>query len=161
MRFRQRHVHATLVDLVQQGLTARGWVNPPINFGVTPVTFMTVQPEQGGIAVPKNTVAISIGDEPADLPYEMGGLSSCSHVLFVDVYGEDGSTAASIASDVKALLKHKVIPLYDHTTAPPVATQDTIELDDVMISTPPVAASNVDKRFWRVVKAMAILYTQD
>jgi hypothetical protein len=79
----------------------------------------------------------------------------------VDVYGEDGSTATSIACDIKDLLKNQIVPLYNHTATPAVITDDSIELEDVMISTPSLATSNVDKRFWRVVKAMAILYTQD
>jgi hypothetical protein len=50
----------------------------------------------------------------------------------------------------------------DYTSNPAGdVTTATLELDDVMIETPPLATTNVDKRFWRVVKAMAIYYALD
>lgn len=163
MRFRQRHVHKTLCDHVKSGLTTKGWVTPPVNFGVTPVTFVEAVPELGGTAIPRNTVAITLGDEPEDKDEELGGgLISCDFVLFVDIFGEDASTAVSIASDVKDLLKYQILPVRDYTSNPSgLVTTATLELEDVMIETPPLATSNVDKRFWRVVKAMAVYYAQD
>jgi hypothetical protein len=163
MRFRQRHVHKTLVDYVTAQLTTKGWVDDPVNFGVTPVTFLTAIPEFGGQAVAKNTVAISLGDEPMDRDEELGGgLISCDFVLFVDIFGEDASTAVSIASDVKDSLKYQILPVKDYTSNPAGdVTTAVLELEDVVIETPPVATSNVDKRFWRVVKAMAVYYAQD
>jgi hypothetical protein len=163
MRFRQRHVHKTLVDYVVAELTDKGWVEDPVNFGVTPVTFVTAVPEFGGTTIARNTVAITLGDEPEDRDEELGGgLISCDFVLFVDVFGEDASTAVSIASDLKDSLKHKKLPVRDYTSNPAGdVTTATLELEDVMIETPPVATTNVDKRFWRVVKAMAIYYALD
>lgn len=163
MRFRQRHVHQTLVDYVKAQLVAKGWVSGPINFGATPVTFLTAVPEFGGTTIAKNTVAISMGDEPEDQDEELGGgLISCDFVLFVDVFGEDAAIAVSIASDVKDSLKHLVLPVRDYTSNPTGdVTTAALELDNVVIETPPVATSNVDKRFWRVVKAMAVYYALD
>jgi hypothetical protein len=159
-RFRQRHVHKTLVDYLRNGLVDRGWVTPPINFGTTPVTFMEAQPEEGGIRVPPNTVAITIGDEAEDLDEEMGaGLQSCAYALFVDIYGADNSSAVSIASDIKDLLKNMYLPLRDYTTVSGGApTEHMIELEDVTVERATTSTGAIDKRFWRIVKAMAVLY---
>lgn len=158
LRFRQRHVHRTIRDYVQSGLTNLGWVDEPVNFGTTPVTFIDVQPEEAGISIAPNTVALTLGDEPADRDEELGaGLRSCAYTVFVDVYGADAPTAISIASDVRDLLRDQIIALADYTTdVNGATTASTIEFETVIIEKP--ATVVLDNRHWRVVKATATLY---
>lgn len=163
LRFRQRHVHKTCVDYIRTGLDTLGWVNPPVNFGTRAVSFVEIQPDEAGVPVQPNTVAVTIGNEPEDLAEELGaGLTSCEYVLFVDVYGIDQSVAVSIASDIKDLLKNTIIGLLDYTSnATGDATTAEIEFDSVVIDKPIVAATGPDKRYWRIVKAIARLYFQE
>lgn len=164
LRFRQRHVHQTLVDHIKATLIATGWVSAPVNFATTPVTVIDFQPQVGGVTVAPNTVAVTLGSEDEDLDEELGaGLISCEHMLFVDIYGADGATATSIAADLKDGLKHRIVPLRDYTTNPAgvLVPGAQLEMDGVLIETPAVATTNVDKRFWRVVKATATLYTTE
>jgi hypothetical protein len=160
LRFRSRHVHESCIDHITTGLTALGWTTPPINFGTTPITVIEYQPTEAGVTVNPNTVAISMGDEPDDLPEELGaGLETCDYTLFADVYGITASMSMSIAGDIKSLLKNKIIPLRDYTlddTGTP--TTNSIEFDTVIIDIPIATTTGPDKRFWRAVKATARLY---
>lgn len=160
LRFRQRHVHQSCVDYLKESLDDLGWVTAPINFGTQAITFIEIQPEEAGVKVEPNTVAITIGDEPEDLEEELGaGLMSCEYVLFVDVYGIDQSIAVSIAGDIKDLLRNKLIALRSYTTViAGTETADTIEFDSVVIDKPATAAAGPDKRYWRIVKSIARLY---
>jgi hypothetical protein len=159
LRFRQRHVHETCLHYIRTALDDLGWRTPPINFGTRPVTLLEYQPEEAGAQVVPNTVAVTMGDEPEDVDEELGaGLQSCDYTLFVDVYGANAPVASSIASDLKAALKNRLIPMRDYSTEDAgVATQHTIEFNTVMIDRP-TPTGGVDKRYWRVVKATATLY---
>lgn len=167
LRFRTRHVHKTLADYIEAQMSALGWVLPPTNFDTTPMTFIEFQPDEAGKSVKANTVAITLGDEPSAVDEELGdGLRVIKYPVFVDIYGENQSIAASIASDVKRILEDVYMPVRDFTTTTSgVASTEYLELDkdDVVIEKPPAAAGIADfKRYWRVVKTMAhVHYVQD
>lgn len=162
MRHRWRHVHKTLADHIEAQLTALGWVVPPINFAAEPVTFIEVTPEvDKGVDVKNNTVAITLGDEPADQDEEMGdGLKSTDFPLFVDVYGENATIARAICSDVKSILNDLYLHVIDFTSTP-TQTDEYIEIDKstVIHETPPASFGATDfRKHWRVVKAIATTY---
>lgn len=159
MRHRQRHLHATLVKHIRDSLVDLGWINAPVNFGGTPVTVLDYQPQEAGVTPAANTVAVSIGHEGTEDPYEMGGGVSCAYVLFVDVYGENEPVGVALADDIKQMLVERYLPLRDFTTsADGVETEDLIELESVLIEVVSTATTTLDKRSWRAVKATAVCY---
>lgn len=163
MRFRIRHLHKTVADFLEAELALLGWVNAPVNFGVTPVTFLEFQPDASEIKtqVLPNTVAITVGDEQSASDEELGdGLKSIDFPLFVDIYGEKRAIAQSIASDVKDLLSDRYLYITDFTGAPTV-TNEQIEIakESVFMETPPAAAAAQDiRRNWIVVKATLTVF---
>lgn len=166
LRFRIRHTHKTVADFLETGLAELGWVDPPVNFDTTAMTFLEFQPEEAGKAIAANTVAITFGDEPPTQAEELGdGLRSVAYPLQVDVYGANQSIAASIASDVKDLLSDAHLAVRDFTAdAAGVVTSDYIEIDrdGVSVLRPPGTAGISDfRRFWRIVEATALTYHQD
>lgn len=174
LRFRRRHVQQTLAMFVRQNLVARGWGqrdpssdpadDPTVNFGTSPLAYVSVLSENLTINPPKlNTVSITIGDEPDDKLEQMGGgLYSVAYPLFVDVYGEAASTSIAVAGDVKAILSRQYIPVYDFTGSPPVQTDDEyIEFENVRGPIVPArepGASAEFRRHWRQIQADAIGY---
>lgn len=156
MRFRSRHVQQTIADFVEAGLTARGWVNPPVNFGATPVTFQEVEPEDAARVAP-NTVSTTIQDEDANRLEQLGGgLYSVDFNVFLDIYGESSSLSLSIADDVKQLLFERAIPVIDYSLTPPSPTDEWIEFEDMTVERPLGTVSAVEfKRAWRTVKTFA------
>lgn len=164
LRFKTRHVAATLVDYVRDQLTELGWVNPPVNFGTAPIIFQDMTPDEAGVPIAPNTVCVTLGDEPANTEEELGGaLLSIAYPLFVDVYGTKQSIAVSIACDVKAILFSKAIPLYNYAAEPRVKVDGAyIEFEEVEgPMRPPVSlAAGADdfRRYWRVVRAEAVTY---
>lgn len=161
-RFRSRHLLQTCLDHIETGLRTAGWIDAPVNFGTTPVTFLEVQPSEGGITVAPNTVAVTLGDEPEDRDEELGaGLQSCDYTLFVDIYGASNSVSMSLADDIKTLLKHTALPLVDYgASATGVPTDHRIEFHTVVVDRPNLV-TGLDKRYWRTVKATAALYFTD
>lgn len=159
MRHRQRHLHATLVKFVREQLDELGWINAPVNFGSTPVTVIDYEPQQAGETPAYNTVAVSIGDQGEDEAYEMGGLSSCRYALFVDVYPEVEAIGVALAEDIKHMLVDRYVPLLDfNRVAGGEPTDEMIELESVMVEVIPTAATTLDKRTWRAVKATAVCF---
>lgn len=167
LRFRVRHVHKTIADYLELELTRLGWVNAPVNFATVPMTFLEFQPDEAGKTIAANTVAITLGDEPASLDVEMGdGLREIAYPVFIDIYGANQSIAASIASDVKSLLEDKYMPVLNFAaTTPGTPTSERIELDkdDVSVEKPQAGTGAQDfRRFWRVVKTTArVQYIED
>lgn len=179
LRFRYRHVHATLYHYVRDGLVTLGWGdaaldesdpdNDPINFDGTPITYIDFQPEEMGETIVVNTVAVTLGDEPASDDQELGGgLQQLAIPVFVDVYGANQSIAQSIASDVKDLFEDVYMQVKDFSAtsldednnpvSDPQDTNDQLELDkdDLMVEKPQIALAAVDvRRHWRVVKTFA------
>lgn len=174
LRFRYRHVHATLYSYVKAGLVARNWgdssldpsdpVNASINFGSPPATYHDIQPDEAGVPITPNTVAITLGDEPGSVDWEMGaGARLVEFPLFVDVYGVNQSIAQSLGSDIRDLLDDQYLWVQDFTQQPPVATEEQIELlhEDISIGRPQASFGAADfKRYWRVVRANARVYYQ-
>lgn len=161
MRHRQRHLHATIVRLVLETLTETGWVRAPINFGTLPVTVLDYEPQGAGQTPAFNTVAVSIGHQGSDDAIELGGgVQECRYTVFIDVYPVNESIGVAIADDIKAAINDEYIAMRDFTTAPDgVERADMwIEFEDVMVETIPSAASTLDKRSWRSVKATAVCF---
>jgi hypothetical protein len=163
MRHRQRHVHATILKHVKDTLTTLGWVNSPVNFGTTPVSFLDYEPLEAGETPDLNTVAVSMGDQGADEAYELGGgLVRVDYTVFCDVWGANIPIGVAIAEDIKDALTEKVIALRDFTTnAAGVATSDSLEFEMVVVEVIPTATTTLDKRTWRSVKATAVCYYAD
>ncbi len=169
-RFLYRHVHRTISAFIEEKLSARGWgkavpsgPQPSVNFGATPLTYQEIQPDENGVTIKGNTVAITPGDEGEDHLAELGG--GFWHVpipFFFDVYGDDQSISKSIGSDIKSLLtRGTVIPLYDWTTGTPVLVPGSyIEFEFVTGPERPVAAQTATdfRKYWHVVKAEAHTY---
>lgn len=174
LRFRYRHVHATLHSHLRSELVALGWgdtgrsandpANATVNFGTTPATYLDLQPDEAGMQVAANTIAITLGDEPGNVDWEMGsGLRLVAYPLYVDVYGQNQSVAQSIAADVRDLLDDKYLWVKDFIQRPPVDTDEQIELlhEDISITRPQASLGASDfKRYWRVVRAIARVYYQ-
>jgi len=166
LRFRIRHVHKTIADYLEAELKRLGWVDEPVNFATVPMTFLEFAPDEAGKQIAANTVAITLGEEPAALDEELGdGLRSIEFPVYVDVYGANQSIAASIASDVKHLLEDKYMPVLDFTaSAAGTPTHERIELDkdDVKVEKPPTVAAQDFRRYWRVVTTTArVFYIED
>lgn len=161
MRFRPRHVHQTVVEALTVELTARGWVNSPVNFGAVPITIVDYQPIEAGENIAVNTVAISMGDETATDPFELGaGLREVSWPVFVDVYPTSESLGLSVADDVKSYLTDLQLPLRDFTTnSNGTPTSEWLEFEDVMVEKL-TSNSTIDKRIWRSVKSTVTCYHQ-
>lgn len=169
LRFRYRHVHATMFDYVKTSLVGLGWgdaglpasdpANAAVNFATTPATYLEFQPDESGVKIAVNTVAITLGDEPASEDEEMGpGLQLVRFPVFVDIYGANQAISHSIASDVKHMLENHYQQVMDHTVSPPAPVDEQLELDkdDVMVMKPQAALSAQDfRRYWRVVKTLA------
>lgn len=160
IRHRQRHLHATVVRHVREALSTGGWLTPPVNFGTVPITILDYEPQEAGETPALNTVAISIGHQDADEPDELGGgIYSCRYVVFIDVYPTKEPIGVAIADDIKAAISEQVIPLRIFTTDPSGVEADAqIEFEDVMVEVVASAASTLDKRSWRAVKATAVVF---
>lgn len=161
MRHRQRHVHATIVGHVIDQMTALGWVNDPVNFATTPVTVLDYEPQQAGETPALNTVAVSIDHEGADEEYELGGLETVEYTVFIDVYAENEPIGIAISTDIKDSIKHAALSVLDFTQTPAAVTDSYMEFEHVIVETIPTATTTLDKRTWRSVKAMAVVYFTD
>jgi hypothetical protein len=174
LRFRYRHVHATLYSFIREQLIELGWgdsslaandpSNASVNFGTVPATYHDIQPDEAGLQVVSNTVAVTLGDEPGVVDWEMGnGLRLVEYPLFIDVYGANQSIAQSIASDARDLLDDRYLLVKDFIQRPPVETDEQIELlhEDLTVSRPQASLGASDfKRYWRVVRGVARVYYQ-
>jgi hypothetical protein len=160
LRFRYRMVHQTVAEYVQTALVDLGWVDAPVNFGTTRVTFLDFQPDEAGRVVAPNTVAVTLGNEPSSVDEELGGgLASIDFVVFVDVYGANQSVAVSIASDVKDVLEDAGMPVIDFILTQPSSERILVDKDSVVVEKPDAASGATDfRRYWRVVKATATVY---
>ena len=159
MDYPTRHLHHTILKLVTDGLTAKGWVNDPVNFGTAPVTFTGTQPYRAGTDIAVNTVAVTLGDADGEVEEEMGGgLMSTSYAFFVDVFAENQSIAYAITDDIRSILSGKVRPVYDFTQDPLVESgTHTVEFEDVGVDDSP-AGADVTDRHWRVVFGEAVMF---
>lgn len=160
IRHRQRQVHATIVRHLRLALDADGWLTPPINFGSNPVTLLDYEPQQAGETPAYNTVAVSIGSQGSDDPFELGGgIYECRYTVFIDVYPTKEPIGVAIADDIKAAISEQVIPLRVFTQNPDgEEIEAQIEFENILIETIPSTAGLLDKRSWRSVKATATCF---
>lgn len=159
MRHRQRHLHKTLCEHVRGLLDAGGWFGPNVPFGAAPAVLQEMAPDDLTTMPAPDTVAVSMGTEAGVDDEEIGGgLLSCRTEFYVDVFGQDLSTAVALSSDVRDGLSRATVPLLDFSTNPAGdPTGGLIEFDEVAIDIPPVA-SQLDKRCWRVVTGGATVF---
>lgn len=169
LRFRYRHVHATLFAYVRTQLVELGWgdsalaptdsANTNINFDTLAMTFHDFQPDEAGMAVAGQTVAITMGDEPASEDQELGaGLALIRYPVYIDVYGANQALATAVTSDLKDILEDLYLPVLDYTANPPATTDELIEIwhEDVMSGRPTASLAAQDfKRYWRTLHLTA------
>lgn len=163
MRHRTRHLHKTMLEHVRSILNATDWLeDPPVNFAAVntdPVTLVDYEPQSAGMPIARNTVAVSLGPEGVDRAFELGNFASEVRIpLFVDIYPTDEVIGIAMADDLKAGLVEITLPLRDFSTEPPTATSGFVETEDVVVDLPDSAATTLDKRSWRVVKAVLVFY---
>lgn len=167
LRFRTRSVHATLADDVRAALTELGWiVTAPggrVNFGVAPVTVVDYQPEERQEPVKVNTVAVTLGDAPADEDEELGasvgGLRSVTYPVYLDCYMNEQAIAVAICDDLVEHFTDLALEVTDVVTGG-VADGVTLVIEDVAGPRRPPAASGGEafRRNWRIVELSAVLY---
>lgn len=170
LRFRYRHVHATMYQHIRSQMVALGWgdsslpsgdpLNAAINFNVRPMTYRDFQPDESGQVIAPMTLAITFGDEPASEDLELGaGLAEIAYEFFIDVWAEESqAVATAVTSDLKDVLEDLVIPVKDFMQVPPAVTTELIEIDhdDVSSVRPSLSVGAQDfKKFWRTMTATA------
>lgn len=141
LRHAARHVHYTVADYIEAQLADLDWTTEGSTpFGATALTFqrfpaVTGDPTKAQIA--PGTVAITLGNELAPDPQELGGpLTLQEYPIFVDVFMEKDAEAVAVATDVRDILlgrlpgTHRFLDLVDQLTDLPVPGWK-IELDDV------------------------------
>jgi hypothetical protein len=163
MRHRLRHVQQTIADHVEQGLIELGWVEPPINFGASPVRFQDVEPDAAR-RLEGNVVGVVIEDEGPVSEFELGGgVEQVDYDLGVSVYAESSGIAMALADDIKDLVSNRVIPLLDYTQQPPTPVPGHhIELVDVRVQRRTAGEIGFEsKRSWRVLDGVARLYSTE
>jgi hypothetical protein len=162
IRFRSRHLRATLYNMAVTELTTLGWVTTPINFGAQPVTVLDYQPDERNEPVMQNTVAVSLGDILADVDEELGslggGLRSAWVPVFIDVYMSEQAISDAICDDLRGIFDTHVFPLVDQITGLPSSEQ--IDIEEVRGPDRPAGATSADqfKRYWRIVRLGVRLY---
>ena len=162
-RFKLRNAHATIANFVTTELAALGWVTAPINFSATPVTVIDFQPDERGIEILKNTVAVSIGDVDDDTDEELGaatgGLWSLYVPTFVDVYMEKQSLSVAICDDIRDIFFNQETNLINQATGVAV-TGATIQFDQVIGPHGPTGAPNDFRRYWRIMRIGSRIFYQ-
>lgn len=157
IRHASRHLLQSVHDHLRDQLDVLGWLTPG-GFKSRPVTLQTYIPPDGPDSSPPNTIVLTLGDEPDEIPEELGdGLVSVEQVLFVDVWGENQPVSLALADDLKDVLRgrrpglSRRIPFYDYTQHPraPLPTV-VVETSDVIRLRPD---NNDFRRNWMVVKA--------
>lgn len=163
IRHRSRHLRATLVNMLTDGLDDAGWISSPVNFGTHAITVLDYQPDERGEPINKNTVSLSIGDVNNDVDEELGasdgGLRSAFYPVFIDIYAEEQALADAICDDVRDIFDTQVFPLVNQITGAPSAEQ--IDVEEVLgPDRPPGAGVGGDqfKKYWRVMKMGVRVY---
>jgi hypothetical protein len=154
-RHPSRHVHATAYNLVKTYLTSNGWVNSPVNFNATPVTIIDYQPDERGVQIAPNTVAISMGDVADDVLEELGGGSyTRSYPIFADIYGELQSISEALGDDIL-----QAFPLVDQATWADVSGA-YLDVDRLLGPERPAGSASLDQitRYWRIMRIQLTLF---
>lgn len=165
MRHRSRHLHATFLDLTISGLTTLGWITSPVIFGTTPVTIVDYQPDVRGVAIAPNTVAVTLGDAPADSDEELGGqsggLRSGFYPIFFDAYMVEESLSLAMCDDIRQLFDLKIGQVVDHATGTP-DPQVQYQVEEMFGPEEPASLGSAEqfKKNWRVMRAGVRVYYQ-
>lgn len=163
IRFRSRHLHATLVKYVRIHLDTQGWITAPVNFDTQPCTVIDYQPEERNTLVQNNTVAVTLGDFSTDEDEEMGalggGLRSAPYVVFVDVYMAEQALSVAICDDIRDMFLDLHLPLVNQLTGLAVPGTDIdIEFVDGPEKPPAAVGAEQFKKYWRIMRLHARLY---
>lgn len=173
MRWPTRQMQRSVALHLQSALTDLGWLADVPTQTEYVVRFdPDHDPEglvSGGGPQGENLIGLSLGDVPENRPEEMGdGLVSVSVPVFIDIYGENRSTALNISDDVLQVLQGQLwtpsryIPLYDHSQTPPLLVTDrALEAREIEAAWPSGGAGTAVpewRRRWRVVKFTATTY---
>jgi hypothetical protein len=165
LRHATRHIQKTIIDRVRAGLVTDGWLDHAPGqgpFGTDDITFYARRIAESEMTSGNsgNLVAVFFGNEPDDIPQELGGgVTLIEHILYCDVVGSDDSLSLAIASDIKDRLSglapgtSRFEPVYDYTADPrtPVSGYQ-IEFVDVQRIRP---EGDDYRRLWNSVGAMA------
>lgn len=163
LRFRSRHLHATLYHHLKVRLDELGWVTPPINFGTGAVTTIDYQPDERNVQIKHNTVAISLGnyssDEDEELGAALGGARSAPYQVFVDVYMAEQALSLAICDDIRDIFTDLYLPVIDQITDS-VAPNTYLEIAGVHGPEKPAAAASAEqfKRYWRTMRLDTRMY---
>lgn len=163
IRFRSRHLHATVFDYVTLKLTELGWVTPPINFGTTPCTLIDYQPDERTEQIKPNTVAVSLADyandEDEELGAAVGGVRSAPYQIYIDVYMQRQAEAQAICDDIRDIFTDEFLYLVDQISGE--QTQNMIEVENIN-GPEKISGASADqfKRYWRAMRLDLRLYFQ-
>lgn len=163
IRFRSRHLHATIVQHMRTQLDVLGWISPPVNFSTAPCVVLDYQPDERGTTIATNTVSVTLANYTWDVDEELGasngGLRSAPYVLLVDVYMAEQALAIAITDDVRDIFTDTTLPLIDQVSATPVLNT-AIEIERVDGPEKPPAALGAEqfKKYWRVMQLNTRLY---
>lgn len=158
MRFRERHVHQTMVDYVTDVLTDAGWLAATPPLGAPALTILDYEPQQAGEIPPIHSVCVSIGDQGPGRAFDLGGdLLYAKYAVFIDIYPESESIGKAIASDIYDSLVETYVALNDYTNSPPSPNGEALEMSHVVVQSIPTTGTKIDSRSWRVVKATILL----
>ena len=164
LRHAGRHVHHTVANHIETQLGVLNWTTVGnVPFDSPPVQVRRTSAIVGGTlgkTTKAGTVAVTLGNEFASDPEELGGpLSSQEYPIFIDVFQDTEATTLALALDVKDILMgrfpntSRFLPVIDQTTGTPVDGWK-IEFDDVERVEPDYNFA----LFWQVVKVTAVAY---
>lgn len=113
LRHASRHVHHSVANYLTDQLDALGWTqagNVPFDSPVVEVrTSRAIVGGTLGKTTKAGTVAITLGDEFAPDPEEMGGpLSSQEYPLFIDIFQDTEGSTLALATDIKDIFLGRV-----------------------------------------------------
>lgn len=163
LRHAPRHVHHSVANHIESGLTQLGWLDPALTpFGAPAVTVKTDRLTSTSLSrAEAGLVTVSLGDEAPPELEEMGGvLSSQEYPLFVDVFQDNHASALALATDVKDILRGRFdfmavrgIPVIDQITGTPVPDW-RIDFEDIERVEP----DSTLPLFWQTVKVTAVTH---
>lgn len=153
MRFRVRHLQQTLADYVEAELARLGWVNDPVNYATDPFTVLDTVPGEPAEPDEPNTVVVALGSEGANEAAELGGLREATWALIVEIYGAQAGIAVAVASDLKDVLAELEMPVTDFTPVTPVATDEWLAVEDLIVERP--ARANNATEWKRNVRSLS------
>lgn len=162
LRFRDRHLHRSVYEVIKNEVTLLGWATTGHTpMGVTPFTFVDFQPELEGQEIAPNTIAVSTGTPSIRTPAELGdGLFTYYVPVFIDIYGEKRGIADSVGGDIMEILRYYRLTsqIMDFTDPDnPVPSDDTWFVEDEQGPLQTTAATEAQdiRRYWRLCRFQA------